>query len=78
MKPPERNCWEAAIDFSLALIVVLESIPCIPALTLLFTSDGVTAGLALQHFSSRQKDCSAILIAIRRERFSDDGLTEGI
>lgn len=75
MKPPERNRWEAAIDFSLALIVVLASIPCIPALTFAYRRlNGVTAVLALATFQFATEGLvPLILIAIRRERFSDYG-----
>jgi hypothetical protein len=68
---------KAAMDFGVALAVVLASLVCTPALNPLFrhmSGLGFVLALAAFQFSSEGL-VPIILIAVRRERFSDYGFT---
>jgi hypothetical protein len=77
MKVLKRNRREATIDFAAVLVVVLVSIPCIPALTPAYRRlNGITAVLALATLQFATEGLvPLILIAIRQERLSDYGFS---
>jgi len=75
MTEPSTNRCKAAVDFGVALAVVLLSLVCIPTLTPVFRRlTGFAAVLVLAAFQFASEGLvPLILIFIRHERFSDYG-----
>lgn len=75
MRTPTTNRSEAAIDFGVALGVVLVSLRCIPLLTAVFQHlSALAAAFILAAFQFAAEGLvPLILMAIRGERFSDYG-----
>jgi hypothetical protein len=77
LKPPTAARRDTAIDFGVALAVVLVSLACTPMLTpVLRRLTGLAAVLVLAAFQfSSEGLVPLVLIAIRRERLSDYGFS---